>query len=160
MHRFDSNFNLSVQSLSQSDLFHVSQFQSLEVQILSQNRVSLESDEHSKTTLKRFWPNFFKWMLAKLIHRHRFEFNFNLSKFEFCLKMAFFTKAVSAQKSLWSDFDQISSNECWQNWFTISQNSLFTFRWIPIPNLWASNSVSKRHFVKSKLHSKVIFNSF
>ena len=110
--------------------------------------------------MKRFWPNFFNRMMATLILHPRFDSNFNLSKFEFCLNMAFFTKAVSAQKSLWSDFDQISSNECWQNWFTISQNSLFTFRWILIPNLWASNSVSKRHFVKSKLHSKVTFKCF
>ena len=71
------------------------QFQPLEVWILSQSGCFLESNEHLKTTLKRFWPNFFNRMMATLILHPRFDSNFNLSKFEFCLKVAVFSKAMS-----------------------------------------------------------------
>ena len=76
------------------------QFQPLKVWILSQNGFFLESNEHLKTTLKRFRPNFFKRMLVKLIH--------NFPKFS--LKVSLFWKVSRTQRLLWSFFEPISSS--------------------------------------------------
>ena len=75
------------------------QFQPLEVRILSQNGFFHESSKRSKITLKRFWPNFFKWMLAKLIHDiPKFTVHISMNSNSESLSFKFSLKASFCQK--------------------------------------------------------------
>ena len=77
------------------------QFQPLEVRILSQNGFFHESSKRSKITLKRFWPNFFIWMLAKLIHDiPKFTVHISMNSNSESLSFKFSLKAPFCQKQI------------------------------------------------------------
>ena len=67
----------------------------------------VESNDRSKTSLKRFWPNFIKLRMAKLIHYHRFESNFHFEAFFNQLLQVDFTK-FTIRISLNSNLESLS----------------------------------------------------